>query len=371
MITFRSIFDKLVEELKPNKGHMSGVDNFINIADIIDWDSVDADKFKEFLDGSEIAPRIAAVESDPYNIYASVKNGAPEAYYWLLKRSPGKPIKALLKKDGYVLYVYYSYDGGYAKHILVDEANGQVLGMISAEPSSVKRYKEYFGVTPWQVHLSQIIPSMRGGGEGKVMYSMFLEARKAIISDSTLFEGSFAMWDTQIRNLAKYSGVMSDSIGFPLVNKDTSVYDMAIPNDLLDNFFASNTIAPWIIKSSNKLNSLDAKECYYVQIISSKYNEQSFLEVLDSLASEADAKIIVAALKGDVHGKRRGKLDPEVNKFIRLTDEDWDYESWSKPLRLTNTKHIIVTLGTDGRYKPPIAIYDIDLTLPEPEVKIL
>ena len=369
MITFRSIFDKLVEELKPNKGHMGGVDNFINVGDIVDWMSVDVNKFKEFLDGSEIAPRIAAVESDPYNIYASVKAGAPEAYYWLLKHKPGKPLKALVSKDGYVLYVYYSYDGGYAKHVLVDEASGQVLGMISAEPSDVKRYKEYFGVVPWQVHLSQTMPSVRGGGEGKIMYSMLLEARKAIISDSTLYEGSFAMWDTQIRNLAKYSGVLTDD-GIPIINKDTSVYDMAIPNAKLDAFFASNTIAPWVIKYSNKLNSLNAKECFHVQIASSKYNEQSFLDVLDALAEEADPKIIVAALKGDVHGKRRGKLDPEVNKFIRLADEDWEYESWTQSGRLTNTKHIIVTLSSDS-YEPPIAIYDIDLTLPEPEVSIL
>jgi len=369
MITFRSIFDKLVEELKPNQGHMSGVDNFISIGDIVDWNNVDADKFKEFLDGSEIAPRIAAVESDPYNIYASVKAGAPEAYYWLLKHKPGKKLRALISKDGYVLYVYRSYDGGYVKHILVDEANGQVLGMISAELSDVKRYKEYFGVAPWQVHLSQTIPSVRGGGEGKIMYSMFLEARKAIISDYTLYEGSFAMWDTQIRNLAKYSGVLTND-DIPIINKDTSVYDMAIPNTELDSFFASNTIAPWIIKYSNKLNSLNAKECFYVQIASSKYNEQSFLDVLDALAEESDPKIIVAALKGEVYGKRRGKLDPEVNKYIRLADEDWEYQSRTQSGRLTNTKHIIVTLSSDS-YKPPIAIYDIDLTLPEPEVKIL
>jgi len=367
MITFRSIFENLIGELSPNKGHMSGVDNFIDVGDIVDWRSVDVGKFKEFLDGSEIA--YESSESDAYRVYSSLKNGAPEAYYWLLKHKPGKPIKALVKKDGYALYTYSSYAGAYTKHILIDEANGQVLGMISAEPSDIKRYKEYFSVVPWEVHLSQMIPSMRGGGEGKIMYSLFLEARKAIISDSTLFEGSFAMWDTQIRKLAKYSGVLTDD-GTPILNKDTSVYDMAIPNRKLDNFFASNIIAPWIIKYSNKLNSLNAKECYFVQIVSSKYNEQSFLEVLDSLASEADAKIIVAALKGDVRGKRRGKLDPEVNKFIRLTDEDWDYESWTQSGRLINTKHIVVALNTDS-YKPPIAMYDIDLTLPEPEVKIL
>ena len=69
------------------------------------------------------------------------------------------------------------------------------------------------------------------------------------------------------------------------------------------------------ITGSGKLNSLNAKECFYVQIASSKYNEQSFLDVLDALAEESDPKIIVAALKGEVYGKRRGKLDPEVNKY--------------------------------------------------------
>jgi hypothetical protein len=303
-------------------------------------------------------------------IYSSLKNGAPEAYYWLLKHKPGKPIKALVKKEGYVLYTYSSYAGAYVKHILVDEANGQILGMISAELLNMKSYKQYFGVAPWEVHLSQMIPSVRGGGDGKIMYLMFLEARKAILSDSTLYEGSFAMWDTQLRTAAKYSGVIVGDV--PIVNKNTSIYDMAIPSSIMERFFASNTIAPWIVKYSDKLNALNAKECYYVRIESSNYNERTFLEVLDALAEEADPKVIVAALKGEVYGKRRGKLDPEVNKFVRLAREDWDFDAWSDSKRLAKPKHIIVWLAGDGgEGNAPKAIYDIDLSLPEPEVKIL
>ena len=95
---------------------------------------------------------------------------------------------SLFKKEGYVLYAVKRGYGNYVDHVLVDEANGQILGMISAGPDA--KYKQYFGVAPWRVSLSEMIPSVRGGGEGKVMYLMFLEARKAIMSDSTLYEVS-------------------------------------------------------------------------------------------------------------------------------------------------------------------------------------
>lgn len=368
MITFRSIFEGLVQELTPYKGHMGGVTNTISIGEIIEWYEVDVNAFKKFLDDSEIQYE---PHDDARSIYNSIKVGAPEAYYWLWDHMPDmevrRSMKAVAKRDGYVLYAFSQYSS-YYKHVLVDEGSGQILGMITAGPSREKAYKEYFGVAPWEVHLSEMVPSVRGGGEGKIMYLMFLEARKAIISDSTLYEGSFAMWDTQIRTAAKYSGILVGD--FPIVNKDMSIYDMAIPNDLIDRFFASNTIAPWITKYSDKLNSLNPKECYYVQIQTSNYNEQTFLEVLDALAEEADPKIIVAALKGDVRGKRRGKLDPEVNKFIRLSSDDWDFDTWSESKRLTSAKHIVVWLQ-DTKSNLPRAIYDIDLTLPEPEVKIL
>jgi hypothetical protein len=369
MITFRSIFEGLVQELTPEKGHMGGVANTISIGEIIDWYGVDTDAFKKFLDDSEIG--YDSFNDDAKPIYNSIKTGAPEAYYWLWKHKPDREItrsmKAVAKKDGYVLYAYKQY---IYKHVLIDESNGQILGMISASPSSEPVHKSYFGIAPWMVSLSEMVPSARGGGEGKIMYLMFLEARKAIISDSTLYEGSFAMWDTQIRTAAKYSGVLVGD--FPIVNKDTSIYDMAIPATAIDNFFASNTIAPWIIKYSNKLNSLNPKECYYVYVESDTYNERTFLEVLDSLAEEADPKLIVDALRGVVRGKRRGKLDPEVNKYIRLSNEIWGFEAWSDSKRLTNPKHIIVSLTSqNGSSSAPIAIYDIDLSLPEPEVKII
>jgi len=158
--------------------------------------------------------------------------------------------------------------------------------------------------------------------------------------------------------------------GFPIVNKDTSVYDMAIPNKMLDQFFASSVIVPWVVKYSNKLNSLPAKECFYIQIVSSDYNEKSFYEVLDALAEEANAKTIVDALTGNIHGKRRGKLDPEVNKYIRLSIDGWSNRTWTESDRVGRAKHIIVALTGDSD-DTPIAIYDIDLSLPEPEVKIL
>jgi len=364
MITFRSIFDKLVEELRPEKGHMSGVSNTIDLRGIVDWDGVDEDKFKEFLDGSEIGYEPL---NNALSIYQSIKLGAPEAFYWLWKHKPGDRLSVLFRKENYTLYTRKGSYGSYIDHVLVDEANGQILGMIKASPS--ERYKQYFGVAPWEVGLSEMIPSVRGGGEGKIMYLMFLEARKAILSDSTLYEGSFVMWDTQIRTAAKYSGVIVDG-GFPIVNKNTSVYDMAIPNRILEKFFASNTIAPWIVKYSNKLNSLPTKECFYVQIVSGNYDEKSFYEVLDALAEEANATTIVKALTKDIHGKRRGRLDPEVNKYIRLAQEDWNFETWTEPGRVSRAKHIIVALANDS-YNPPVAIYDIDLSLPEPEVKIL
>ena len=357
--------NNLSDELSPEKGHMGGVDNIIGLNRIIDWNGVDVDKFKEFLDGSEIG-----YDSDmrALNIYDSIGLGAPEAFYWLWRHKPGDlKMSPLIKKEGYVLYTVKKGYGNYMEHVLVDEANGQILGKITANPNDF--YKKYFGVAPWQVSLSEMVPSVRGAGEGKIMYLMFMEARQAIVSDSTLYEGSFAMWDTQIRTSTKYSGVIMEG-GFPIINKNDSVYSMAIPNQMLEKFFASNTIAPWIVKYSNKLNSLPVNDCFYVQIVSNDYNAKSFYEVLDALAEEADAKTIVDALTGNIRGKRRGRLDPEVNKYIRLSGENWNSETWSEPGRVNGAGHIIVAL-TDDSYEPPVAIYDIDLTLPEPEVKIL
>ena len=107
-----------------------------------------------------------------------------------------------------------------------------------------------------------------------------------------------------------------------------------------------------------------------MSVVSDRYDEKSFYEVLDALAEEANAKTIVDALTTNIHGKRRGRLDPEVNKYIRLSGESWNSETWTASSRVGGAKHIIVALTNDS-YNPPVAIYDIDLSLPEPEVKIL
>lgn len=372
MIKLTNILEDLVLELKSFKGHYQNVDNAIQIKDIVDWKGVDVKKFKQFLDGSEI--EYSGKSTDPLKIYLSIKNGAPEAYYWLWKYKPGKELKSLISKDGYTLYTYGAYNGASSNiinHVLIDDANGQVLGLIRAMQEDDDFYKQWFGVAPWTVSLSETVPSVRGSGEGKIMYLLFLAARKTILSDTTLFDGSFAMWDTQIRAAAKYSGVLTDD-NFPILNKDKSVWDMSVPSDALTKFFASNNIAPWIIKHSNKLNSLNPKECYYVSVEASSYNEQSFLEVLDTLADVADVKVIIDVLRGELHGSQRIKLDPEINKFIRKTREDFNltltYGRGHK--NIGTVKHIVVTLRPN-RFDPPIAVYDMDLSLPEPEVNIL
>lgn len=370
MIKLTNILEDLVLELKSFKGHYANVDNAIQIKDIVDWKNVDVKKFKQFLDGSEI--KYTKQSTDPLKIYLSIESGAPEAYYWLWKHRPGKELKALITKDSYTLYTYNAYSSdGIVNHVLIDDANGQVLGLIRATRQDDPSYEEWFGVAPWAVSLSEMVPSVRGSGEGKIMYLMLLAARKAIISDTTLFVGSFAMWDTQIRAAAKYSGVIADD-NFPILNKDKSVWDMSVPSDALIQFFASNTIAPWIIKHSNKLNSLNPKECYYISVEASSYNEQSFLEVLDLLADIADAKVIVDVLRGELRGSQRRKLDPEINKFIRKAREEFNLSlTYGRGLKnIGAVKHIVVTLRAN-RYDPPIAVYDMDLSLPEPEVNIL
>jgi len=116
MITFRSIFEELVQELKPVRGHL-GVRNTIAIDDIVDWYGVDINAFKKFLDGSEIPYEPG---DDPRSIYNSIGAGAPEAYYWLWKHKPDREVassmKAIAKKDSYVLYALKEYND-YYKHI--------------------------------------------------------------------------------------------------------------------------------------------------------------------------------------------------------------------------------------------------------------
>jgi hypothetical protein len=369
MITFRSIFDKLTEELSPEKGHM-GTSNDIDIYDkIISSDAHrHTEKFIEYLKNS--GAEWNQLKNGTQDILRSITKGAPEAYYWLWKNYPARTrLKAIASQGSYVLYGGVGVYGS-ALNLLIDEGAGQIIGMILSKP--VPEFKPYFNNIPQQVRLSQVVPELRGGGDGKVMYSLFLQAHGSIVSDHTLYEGSFAMWDTQIRQSAKYSGVFIESVeglDVPLINKNDSVYDLPIINRLLTRFFASNTIAPWVIGFSKKLSTVNQKEAAYVSVTTSKYTPEEFYEVLDAIVDTDDATTIVLGLSGQLRGRAKGKLGPEVNKFLRLVPS-WSGELWSSPGSYKKAKHIIILFYQTGS-DTITAIYDIDLSTEEPQIRIL
>jgi len=359
----------MVEELKPYAGHLPS-NNAINLFhSIVDSSKVNVDEFIEYLNDNDIV--WSSDSKDVMGVFNSITKGAPEAFYWLWKKYPYRQsnIKVIAKQGTYVMYMYR--DGSLYNNFLVDEGADQIIGIIMSSPRP--SLKEYFGRIPHQVNLSKVVPELRGGGDGKVMYSLFLQAYGSIISDSTLYEGSFAMWDTQIRQLAKYSGVLIESaegLDIPLINKNDSVYDLPIINSLLGSFFASNTIAPWVIGFSKKLSTIDQKQAAYVSVTTSKYTPEQFYEVLDAIADADNPTTIVLGLSGGLRGKAKGRLGPEVNKFLRLVGEDWKGELWSSSGSYRKATHIIVLFQQPGSGGVK-AVYDIDLSTEEPQVRIL
>ena len=276
MIKFRTLFNQLVEELSPQRGHLD-----VNFdADLLTFIDYDNPRFNEslvaFLQQNDI-PFTNADSLEGAYVRMWVRENVsekylPEVLYFGLTKFPdlGQLRDPSFAKEGNYRFLYFD-DGGLMKLIFVDDGAGQALGMMMVEyDDEIQHLAKAFKKKPVQVHLSKMVPSVRGTGEGHKMYSLLLNKFGTIMSDSTLFEGSFAMWDTTIRQSAPYSGVTAFDDKLVYNNSKGDVYTMSLPNRALDRFWASKTIAPWVLNTSKALSKLDAKTTLAAELQTAK-----------------------------------------------------------------------------------------------------
>lgn len=77
-----------------------------------------------------------------------------------------------------------------------------------------------FGLKVYQINWSNVATEHMGRGLGKLMYTMVYEyvsgLGAALVSDTTLYQGSQKMWIDYIPTIASYFGIVMDDIFFPI-----------------------------------------------------------------------------------------------------------------------------------------------------------
>ena len=325
MITFRRIFEQLVSELTPNKGHLS-VEWDAKLFMYVDYDNPRfAPELIDFLKQNDIEFQAAEELADgwaPEWVKTNVPSQfVPEVLYFALSKFPDKEIlknPSFAKEGSYRFMLFDSYGEGYMDLVFVDDGAGQALGMFMVDyEQELKHFTKHFKKRPLQVHLSKMVPSVKGTGEGHKMYSLLLDKFGTIMSDSTLFEGSFAMWDTAIRQSAPYSGVTAFNDSLVYANSKGDVYTMSLPNDTLDRFWASKTIAPWVLQTSKALSKLDAKTTV-VADVTTKKSLPLVVEIIDKVSDDSSIKDLLLYLDQDRYDTQYVYNPKYINKASTL-----------------------------------------------------
>lgn len=291
MIKFRSLLEQLVEELSPNRGHL-GVEFDADLFRFIDYDNPRFNKSlvdflqqndipftnEDTLEGSYVRQWVRESVSEKY---------LPEILYFGLTKFPdtGELKNPSFAKEGNYRFLHFD-DGGLMKLVFVDDGAGQALGMMMVDyDEDLQPLAKAFKRKPVQVHLSKMLPSVRGTGEGHKMYSLLLNKFGTIMSDTTLFEGSFAMWDTTIRQSAPYSGVTAFDDKLVYNNSKGDVYTMSLPNRTLNRFWASKTISPWVLDTSKALSKLNAKTTLVAELRTAK-SVPLVVDIIDKVSDD-------------------------------------------------------------------------------------
>jgi len=306
MIKFRNLFEQLVAELHPQSGHL-GVTFDADLFRYIDADNPQFNgSLAEFLQQNDIPftdgeslvgssyPRQWVLDNVSHQYLPEI------LYFGLTKFADPDSLKnSVFAKDGDYRFLRFGDGEDLMKLVFVDDGAGQALGMMMvAYDKELQPLTKAFKKRPVQVHLSKMVPSVRGTGEGHKMYSLLLNKFGTIVSDITLFEGSFAMWDTVIRQSAPYSGVIA--FGDKLVYNNTKgdVYTMSLPNRSLDRFWASKTISPWVLDTSKALSKLDAKTTLVVEMPTAK-SVPLVVNIIDKVSDDNTIKDLVDYLSQD------------------------------------------------------------------------
>lgn len=335
MIKFRDLFHQLAEDLSPMSGHL-GVRWDAELLSYVDIDNPRlVEGLMSFLDENDIKYDQSSFALTPDDYISSwieryvPPQYIPEVLYFCLTRFPDtmELQNPSFAKEGDYRFMAFDRDGeGMMDLVFVDDGAGQALGMMKVDyEERLEHFKRHFKRQPVQVHLSKMVPSVRGTGEGHKMYSLLLNKFGTIMSDSTLFEGSFAMWDTTIRQSAPYSGVTAFDDKLVYANTKGDVYTMSIPNSALDRFWASKTIQPWVLEMSGALSKLNAKTTL-VANLSTRKSLPLVVDILDRVSENFTIK--------------------ELLKYLEQGAYDWSYlfnrKSISNPLVL------LIVVSQDG-----------------------
>lgn len=97
---------------------------------------------------------------------------------------------------GYRFYINESPIGDRSRLYLVLPDRNFIVGMIEFTLELAKSFEILLPGTVAQVHESIIHKRFRGQGLGRLLYEYFAKTYKIILSDHTLFEGSYHLWET-------------------------------------------------------------------------------------------------------------------------------------------------------------------------------
>lgn len=122
-----------------------------------------------------------------------------------------------------------------------------------------------FNLKTYQIHWSNIASEHKGMGLGRLMYKMVYEyitgpLNAALVSDSTLFEGSQKMWMQFIPDIASFFGIVVQDVFFPI---DRSEIGSSVMGNNVDMMVAMESVPTQIRKIAHNVKGLSFKSGEY------------------------------------------------------------------------------------------------------------
>lgn len=142
------------------------------------------------------------------------------------------------------------------------------IGVIKAEKGA-NTYKftpdKAFNLKTYQIHWSNVSAENKGAGLGRLMYKMVYEyitgpLGAALVSDSTLFQGSQKMWMLYIPTIASFFGIVVNDVFFPI---DRSEIGSSVMGNNVEAMVAMESIPTEIRKIANNVKGLSFKKGEY------------------------------------------------------------------------------------------------------------
>lgn len=128
----------------------------------------------------------------------------------------------------------------------------------------------------FRVHGSYVDKKQRGKGYGKILYDSFINDVEALVSDRTLYEGSFGLWTNYIRNKSKFFGIVYEfenmNVVLP-VKKGDVVDKKSVSNFNEDGFVAIiHKIPTFLQKMAKSLNEINFNSLDIIDASNTKFS---------------------------------------------------------------------------------------------------